>query len=96
MRHYLLTSMLVLAAAACTRPAPEPPGVGEQPEQHPERNPGTMPTRPDWADSAPPSESADNPDQLGTTRTPPAAPAAPMDDTGDAGPHDAARSRRQQ
>jgi hypothetical protein len=96
MRHLLVTATIILAGVACTRPSPDAPGVGEQPELHPERSPATQPTRPDSADGAPPSESADNPDQLGTTRTPPAAPAAPMDEVDDAGipGPDAGRARR--
>jgi hypothetical protein len=85
MRQCVATYLLVLVCASCTRPAPDPPGIGEQPEQHPERSLATQPTRPGPAGSTPPSQSPDNPDQLGTTRTPPAAAAAPMDDEDDGG-----------
>jgi hypothetical protein len=86
MRRYLVSLVLVAACASCTRPSPDPPGVGEQPKQHPERNPATQPTAPGPANAISPSASPENPDQLGTTRTPPAPAAAPMDDAEDAGP----------
>lgn len=85
MRQHVLVSLLLVTCASCTKPSPDAPGVGEQPDLHPERSPATQPSRPGPANSTPPSASPDDPDQLGTTRTPPAPAAAPMDEIDDAG-----------
>jgi hypothetical protein len=75
-----LAAAFALSLFACTRPPADPPGVGEQPRQHPERNPADQPTVPPEANSIGAAESPDNPDSPGTTRTPPSAPARPMDE----------------
>lgn len=77
---------LVLAATGlgfgtgCMRPA-DPPGFGEQPTWHYERNPATMPTVTQLPHTARASESTDDPDSPGTVRTPPAAAEEPMDNS---------------
>lgn len=70
----------VLSVLACTRPSPDSPGVEQQPRQHPERSPATQHTVPPEPHAIPAEESRDNPDSLGTVRTPPSAPARPMDE----------------
>lgn len=69
-----------LSLLACTRPSPDTPGVEQQPPLHPERNPADQPTVPPEPNAIPAEESRDDPDSLGTVRTPPSAPARPMDE----------------
>jgi hypothetical protein len=71
--------LLLCASAACTRPAPNPPGVEEPPTFHPERSIATLPTTSEPAGAVPPAYSHVDPDAMGTTRTPLAPDAYPMD-----------------
>jgi len=75
----LLAAIGLGSAAGCMRPPPEPPGLGEQPVWHYERNPATMPTAGQPRTGVGPAESTDDPDSPGTVRTPPAAQEDPMD-----------------
>jgi hypothetical protein len=78
-RLAFITALAGGGLLGCMRPPSDPPGVEQQPVMHPERSPATQHTVPPDPNAIPAAESPDDPDSLGTTRTPPAAPALPMD-----------------
>jgi hypothetical protein len=71
----LLTASVLLLATACTRPAPEPPGIEDQPKGwHYDRNPAQLPTTSAPTDPTMAEDPATMPEQSpmgeGTVRTP--------------------------
>jgi hypothetical protein len=72
--HLLTAASLTLAGIACTTPAPNPPGIEEQPKQDPTRNPAHMPTSsmpaPSDAVHDDPAAPTQDTDSMGTVRTP--------------------------
>jgi hypothetical protein len=81
--HFLRSALGATAAIsllACMRPPADQPGVEKHAPQHPERSIADMHTVPQDSRAIPAAESPDDPDSLGTTRTPPAAAARPMDE----------------
>lgn len=71
--------LLSCASVACMRPPPNPPGVEEPPQYHPERSVATLPSKPVPEGAVPPAYSHVDPDAMGTMQTPLAPPAYPMD-----------------
>jgi hypothetical protein len=79
-RGVTLGATLSLALVVCTRLPADRPGPEDQAPQHPERNIASQHTVPPDPNAIPAEESRDDPDSMGTVRTPPSAPARPMDE----------------
>jgi hypothetical protein len=74
---YLIAAMLSLqTVSGCNKPSDRYQGIEKQPSHPQQQNPGTQPTTPSGGPEAPSAEESDttaprqDPDSMGTTRTP--------------------------